>query len=163
MSQANQIEKAHGTRIEILQNAELVLICNSRCLSHFSVCKGFETCQARFPRLLPRVFRVVYKAEGYIQTNIIKAKYTDATVAFLPKLKMTKSNTQVSQNIPIKTSRKAAVYIQKTQKHKMMQEERCNYDEIVMSIIKYDLCEWTTQLDWTKINNQKAAEGKTEK
>lgn len=32
-----------------------------------------------------------------------------------------------------------------------------------MSIIKYDLCEWTTQLDWTKVNNQKAAEGKSDK
>lgn len=49
-----------------------------------------------------------------------------------------------------------------TQKHTMMQE-RCNYDEIVMSIIKYDLCEWTTQLDWTKINKQKVAEEKPEK
>lgn len=41
----------------------------------------------------------------------------------------------------------------------MMQEERCNYDEIIMSIIKYDLCERTIRLDWTKIKNQKAAEG----
>lgn len=38
-----------------------------------------------------------------------------------------------------------------------MQEERCNYDEIIMSIIKYDLCERTTRLDWTKINKQKGS------
>lgn len=73
---------------------------------------------------------------------------------------MARPNTQISQSIPIENKPVGCcVYIQKTQERKMMQEERCNYDEIIMSIIKYDLCERTIRLDWTKIKNQKAAEG----
>lgn len=119
VSRTNQIRKSNRIRSGILRKTDLILICNSRCLSHFSVCRGIETCQARFSR-----FRCsglfVYKAEGYIQTNTIKVKKkkknTDATMVFSPDLKWPDPILKYPKVSQLKTSRLAAVYIFKRPK-----------------------------------------------